>query len=159
MFDWVHGNETVALRSTDYTHDLGVLSSLDRFTAINSALEVDLSGQANTEVIGGRYVGAIGGALDFLRGAHRSLGGLPIIALPAATRGTSRIVTQLSGPATIGRADIGVVVTEYGHADLRGLSLPARREALPRHPTPRPSKRLAAGVGRRTGAATYQEIT
>jgi acetyl-CoA hydrolase len=130
VFNWVNGNKTVALRSTDYTHDLGVLSSLDRFTAINSALEVDLSGQVNAEVIGGRYVGAVGGAVDFLRGAHRSRGGLPITALPAETRGTSRIVTHLSGPVTIGRADVGIVVTEYGHADLRGLGLTARRDAL-----------------------------
>ena len=129
MFNWVNGNKTVALRSTDYTHDLGVLGSLDRFTAINSALEVDLSGQVNAEVVGGRYVGAVGGVVDFLRGAHRSRGGLPITALPAETRGTSRIVRHLSGPVTIGRADVGIVVTEYGHADLRGLGLTARRDA------------------------------
>jgi acyl-CoA hydrolase len=100
------------------------------FAAINTALEVDLSGQVNAEAIGGRYVGAVGGALDFARGAARSEGGLPIVALTATSRGRSSIVENLSGPVTIGRADAGVVVTEFGAADLRGLGAEARREAL-----------------------------
>jgi acyl-CoA hydrolase len=91
---------------------------------------VELTGQVGAEVIGGRYVGAVGGALDFTRGAARSDGGVPIVALPASSRGRSRIVERLSGPVTIGRADVGVVVTPFGAADLRGLGLPARREAL-----------------------------
>jgi acyl-CoA hydrolase len=67
LFDFVDGNAAIALRPTEYTHDPAVLASLSRFTAINSALEVDLSGQINTEVAAGRYVGAHGGAGDFLR--------------------------------------------------------------------------------------------
>jgi acyl-CoA hydrolase len=130
LIEWLDGNPRVALRDTGHTHDVAVLGSIPRFTAINAALEVDLTGQVNAEVIGGRYVGAIGGALDFTRGAHRSDGGLPIVALPASGRGRSRIVEQLSGPTTIGRADVGVVVTQFGAADLRGLGLQARREAL-----------------------------
>ena len=130
VFDWVHDNPAVALRDTDYTHDPGLLASLPLLVAINSGIEVDLTGQVNTEVAAGRYVGAVGGVLDFLRGAHRSDGGVPIVALPAATRGMTRIVTTLSGPVTIGRADVGVVVTEYGSADLRGLPLAERRERL-----------------------------
>jgi len=130
LIEWLDGNPRVALRDTAYTHDAAVLGSLPRFTAINTALEVDLSGQVNAEVIGGRYVGAIGGALDFCRGAARSDGGLPIVALPASGRGRSRIVDRLSGPVTIGRADVGVVVTQFGAADLRGLAPEARREAL-----------------------------
>jgi acyl-CoA hydrolase len=79
LFDFVDGNAAVSLRSTTYTHDPAVLASLNRFTAINSALEVDLTGQINTEVAAGRYVGAHGGAADFCvvpggpRAAHLSL--------------------------------------------------------------------------------------
>ena len=130
LIEWLDGNPRVALRDTGYTHDVAVLGSLPRFTAVNTALEVDLTGQVNSEVVGGRYVGAIGGALDFLRGAARADGGLPIVALPASGRGRSRIVERLSGPVTVGRADVGVVVTQFGAADLRGLGLAARREAL-----------------------------
>jgi acetyl-CoA hydrolase len=130
LAEWLDGNPRVALRGTAYIHDVAVLGSLPRFTAVNAALEVDLTGQVNAEVIGGRYVGAIGGALDFTRGAHRSEGGLPLVALPASGRGRSRIVERLTGPVTIGRADVGVVVTPFGAADLRGLGLEARREAL-----------------------------
>jgi len=127
---WLHENPRVALRETGYTHDVAVLGSIPRFTAVNAALEVDLTGQVGAEAVGGRYVGGIGGAVDFARGAARSDGGLPITALPASGRGRSRIVEQLSGPVTLGRADAGVVVTQFGAADLRGLGLLARREAL-----------------------------
>jgi acetyl-CoA hydrolase len=130
LIDWLDDNPRVALRDTTYTHDIAVLGSLPRFTAINAALEVDLTGQVNAEVVGGRYVGGVGGALDFCRGAARSEGGQPIVALPASSRGRSRIVERLSGPVTIGRADVGVVVTQHGSADLRGLGAEARREAL-----------------------------
>jgi acyl-CoA hydrolase len=130
LLEWLDGNPRVALREAAYTHDIAVLGSLPRFTAINTALEVDLTGQINAEAIGGRYVGAIGGALDFARGAARSEGGLPIVALSASARGRSRIVQRLSGPVTIGAADAGIVVTEFGAADLRGLGPAARREAL-----------------------------
>lgn len=134
LCDFVHRNAAVQFRSVEYTHAPHVLAGIDRFTAINSAIEVDLSGQINTEVARGAYVGAVGGALDFLRGAHLSRGGLPIVALPA-TAGTglhkvSRIVVSLSGPATIPRSDAGLIVTEYGVADLRGLPLLERAKRL-----------------------------
>lgn len=134
LLDFAHLNPTIEVRPIAETHALSKLAALPRFTAINSALEVDLSGQANTEIVGGRYVGAIGGALDFLRGARASHEGLPILALPstAEVRGqlSSRIVAHLSGPATIGRADASIVVTEYGVADLRGLSLAERLQDM-----------------------------
>lgn len=134
LFDFAHLNPAIALKPIAATHALSVLARQPRFTAINSAIEVDLSGQANTEMAGGRYVGAMGGAVDFLRGARASHGGVPIIALPATTivKGElrSRIVADLSGPATIGRADAGVIVTEYGIADLRGASLTERVEKM-----------------------------
>ena len=153
LFDWLDDNRSVALRDTGYTHAAEVLGSLPRFTAINAALEVDLTGQANTEVAGGRYIGAVGGILDFLRGAARSVGGLPILALPAASRGRSRIVPALSGPATVGRADAAVVVTEFGAVDLRGLSLPARREALISIADPAFRAELAASAAADLGGA------
>lgn len=130
VFDVVDDHPAFSLRPIAYTHDPDVLASLHQLTTINSAIEVDLSGQVNCEVAGGRYVGAVGGALDFLRGANRSPGGLPIVALPSTASGRSRIVEALSGPATIPRGDAPIVVTEHGVADLRGLSLAERRESL-----------------------------
>jgi acetyl-CoA hydrolase len=128
--DFAHRNPGVQFRSVDYTHAGEVLARIDRFVAINSAVEVDLTGQVNAEVAGGIYVGAVGGALDFFRGAHRSKGGLPIIAMPSKAghgeRSPSRIVAHLSGPVSTPRSDAGVIVTEYGVADLRGLSLSER---------------------------------
>lgn len=126
---------TITVRDTRYTHNLAVLAAQHRLVAINSATEVDLTGQANTETAAGRYVGAVAGAVDFARGAALSPGGIPVLALPSTAVGptgerVSRIVARLSGPATLGRADAGVIVTEYGVADLRGLPLPQRRERM-----------------------------
>lgn len=130
IHNFAHDNPAIQLRSTTYTHDPDVLASLDRFVAINSAVEVDLTGQVNSEIAAGSYVGAVGGALDFLRGAQRSRGGLPIIALPSTAGANSRIVARLNGPATIPRSDAGLIITEYGVADLRGKSLRQRVECL-----------------------------
>lgn len=144
---WAHHNAELRMRGTDYTHNPDVLASIDRLVAINSAIEVDLTGQVNAEVAAGVYVGAVGGAMDFLRGAARSRGGLPIVALPstAGKASVSRIVATLSGPVSTPRADAGLIVTEHGVADLRGQPLAARvrrildiaapehREALERH--------------------------
>lgn len=130
LADFAHLNPAVSLRPVSYTHALERLGQLPRFTAINSAIEVDLTGQINTEVAGNRYVGAVGGAADFTRGAHASAGGMPITALPSVShsggRSIGRIVARLSGPASISRSDAGVIVTEHGVADLRGLSLTER---------------------------------
>jgi acetyl-CoA hydrolase len=128
-------DKSIQLRDTRYTHDQAVLAAQHALVAVNSAIEVDLTGQANVEVAAGRYVGGTGGAADFLRGAARSAGGVPVIALPSTTgpsaAGTaSRIVARLSGPAGLSRADAGVIVTEYGVADLRGLRLARRRERM-----------------------------
>lgn len=135
---WAHHNPTLMLRGTDYTHDHNVLASIDRLAAINSAIEIDLTGQINAEVANGVYVGAVGGAIDFLRGAQQSHGGLPIVALPATVGSRSRIVPVLSGPVSTPRADAGFIVTEFGVADLRGqpLSIRVRRMidiAAPNH--------------------------
>jgi acyl-CoA hydrolase len=125
----------ISLRDTRYTHDPAVLAAQYQLVAINSAIEVDLTGQVNAEMAGGRWVGGVGGAVDFARGAARSPGGVPVIALPStavspAGGAMSRIVSTLSGPVTLGRADAGVIVTEYGRADLRGLTLGQRRERM-----------------------------
>lgn len=130
LFDFAARNPCVQLRPTSYTHDPVVLASLDRFVAVNSALEVDLTGQVNAEWVAGRYRGAVGGAVDFLRGASRSRDGLPIVALPSTAGHHSRITPTLSGPVTIARSDVGVVVTEFGAVDLRGLTLAERRQHL-----------------------------
>ncbi len=140
LFDFAHRNPAVELRAVSSTHAAEVLARIDRFVAINAAIEVDLTGQVNAETARGVYVGAVGGAGDFLRGAARSRGGLPIVALQS-TAGTgagavSRIVRRLSGPVSTPRSDAGIVVTEHGVADLRGLTLAerARRLAAIAHP-------------------------
>lgn len=134
LMRYVDRNPGFALRSTAYTHAFGVLSAQSKLTAINAAIEVDLTGQINAEVAGGRYVGAVGGAADFLRGARASRGGLPIVALPATVTGRdglrSRIVARLNGPASTARADAGIIVTEHGIADLRGLGLAERKRRM-----------------------------
>lgn len=131
LFDFAHGNPKLRLRSSDYTHDPRVLGGIERFVAINSALEVDLTGQVNAEVAGGSYVGAVGGALDFIRAANASPGGVSLIVL-ASSVGTkvSRIVAQLSGPVATPRSEAGVIVTERGAADLRGCTLAERAHRM-----------------------------
>lgn len=132
VYNFAHRNAGLRLCPSSYTHDPAVLSSHDRFVALNSAVEVDLTGQVNAEVAGGRYIGSVGGAAEFLRGAHGARGGLPIIALPAtvARTGASRIVARLGGPVSTSRSEAGIFVTEYGVADLRGRTLAERRRLM-----------------------------
>jgi acetyl-CoA hydrolase len=131
---FLHRNPNFSFRATSETHNAASLAAHNRFVAINAALEVDLTGQINAEAIGGRYIGAVGGAGDFLRGAARSKGGLPIIVLPSTTGDgatqATRIVARLKGPVSTTRSDAGIVVTENGIADLRDLTLRARRERM-----------------------------
>ncbi|MCP3721937.1 acetyl-CoA hydrolase [Paraburkholderia sp. CNPSo 3272] len=144
VYAHAHCNAQIQFRATAYTHDIDVLGSLDRFVAINSALEVDLTGQVNAEAAGGRYVGAVGGALDFMRGAARSHGGVAIVALASSTRHGSRIVARLSGPVSTPRSDVAVIVTEHGVADLRGLTLAQRTERMLAIAPPQWREQLAA---------------
>ncbi|WP_213958813.1 MULTISPECIES: acetyl-CoA hydrolase/transferase family protein [unclassified Variovorax] len=130
LYRFANRNPALQLRGSDYTHGGEVLRRVERFVAINSAIEVDLTGQVNAEVAMGDYVGAVGGAPDFIRAAQCSRGGLSIIALPATAMSRSRIVSTLSGPVTTPRCDAGIFVTEYGVADLRGLGLAARRRRM-----------------------------
>lgn len=142
-----HRNPALELRGTEYTHNPHVLRRIERFTAINSAVEVDLTGQVNAEVVGGTYVGAVGGVGDFLRAAQASRGGVPIVALPSTAGAHSRIVTTLSGPVTVPRSDACVIVTEYGIADLRGLSLAQRVPKMIAIAHPDHRERLAREAG------------
>jgi acetyl-CoA hydrolase len=112
-----------------------VLAALPSFVSMNSAVEIDLTGQIGAERAGSVHVGAVGGQVDFLRGAARSPGGLPIVAMTSVAEGRtgrrSRIVPALeSGVVTTARSDAGLVVTEHGVADLRGRTLRQRAEAL-----------------------------
>ncbi len=133
LYDFGRANIGLALKPYAYTHALHNLARLENFTALNSAIEVDLTGQVNAESINGRYVGASGGLVDFVRGALVAPKGRSIIALPSTTKdGTvSRIVSQIkNGPVTCLRSDADIVVTEWGAAELRGKSLTARIQAM-----------------------------
>jgi acyl-CoA hydrolase len=125
LFDFARENPKLRLRSIEYTHNARVLGGIERFVAINSAIEVDTTGQVNAEVAKGSYLGAVGGALDFARAANQSPGGVSLMLLPAA-----RIVEQLQGPVATPRSEAGVIVTERGAADLRGCTLRERIERL-----------------------------
>ena len=131
LYRFAERNKALLLRPAWHTHAGDVLR-IPKLVSINTALEVDLSGQVNAEAAGETVLGAAGGQPDLVRAGHRSPGGHAIIALPSTARGgqTSRICKQLNGPVTTPRSDVDVVVTEYGAADLRGLSLNERARAL-----------------------------
>jgi acyl-CoA hydrolase len=149
LLDFAHRNDAIMLAETQVTHDPETLGRQHRLCAINSAIEVDLTGQVNAEVSAGRYIGAVGGQVDFVRAAARCEGGRSIIALPStASNGSiSRVVARLNGPVTTPRADVEYVVTEWGVACLRGLCLRERARAMAgiAHPDHR-EKLLRAGA-------------
>jgi acyl-CoA hydrolase len=132
LYDWAHQNKAMRMCSTAYTHDAAVLARLDRLVTINSALEVDLSGQVNAEQSGTAYMGGTGGQVDFVRAGARSAGGHSIIALSATAKGgsLSKIVPTLSGPVTTARTEVDVIVTDFGAAELKGQSLAERCKRL-----------------------------
>lgn len=127
--DFAASSDLIDMHSADYTHNMAVMASLSQFYTINSGIEIDLSGQVNAEVAGGRYLGAVGGYVDYVRGGPASKGGRSIIAFPSATPDGkhSRIVASLGNrPVTAPRSDVDVIVTEHGAAHLRGCSLRER---------------------------------
>jgi acyl-CoA hydrolase/GNAT superfamily N-acetyltransferase len=134
LYDWMDDNPAVEMRPSDFTNDPFVIAQNDAMIAINSALQVDLTGQVAADSIRGRFFSGIGGQVDFIRGAARSRGGKPIIALPStAKEGTmSRIVATLDEGAGVvtSRGDVRYVVTEYGVADLWGKNIRQRAMAL-----------------------------
>jgi 4-hydroxybutyrate CoA-transferase len=133
-FEFLHDNALINMESSAFVHDPAVVAGLDRFLAINSALEIDLTGQVTAESVGGRQVAGIGGQFDFVLGASRSAGGASIIALPSTGRdgAVSRIAPRLATGAavTTPRFLADWVVTEQGAARLKGLSDRARATAL-----------------------------
>ena len=131
-YEWLADRTEFAVRGCDHTHAAAVLATLPRLVAVNSALSVDLFGQANLEMLGGRMVSGCGGAPDFARGAALSPGGVSIVALPstAGPKGATRIVPRIDGICSLPRTDIDVVVTEHGVADLRGRTAMERAERL-----------------------------
>ncbi len=133
-FDFLASSDAVNMESAAFTHDPHLVAAIDRFVAINSALEIDLGGQVTAESLGTRQVAGIGGQFDFVLGASRSAGGAAIIALPSTGRdgAVSRIVPRMAEGAavTTPRYLADWVVTEHGAARLRGLSDSARATAL-----------------------------
>jgi acyl-CoA hydrolase len=132
LYEFAHRNPRIRMCATSYTHDAAVLAQLDRLVSINSAMEVDLTGQVNAEQSGPAYLGGTGGQVDFVRAGARSPGGHAIIVLPATAKGgtISRITVNLSGPVTTARSDVDVIVTEFGAAELKGRTLAERTRRL-----------------------------
>jgi acyl-CoA hydrolase len=134
VFDFVRDNPAVEFHPCDRTNDTGVLRKLERLVAINSAIEIDLTGQVCADSIGHRIFSGIGGQVDFIRGAALSRGGKPIIAMPstAANGKVSRIVPILKPGAGVvtTRGHVHWVATEYGAVNLHGRTLRERADAL-----------------------------
>jgi acyl-CoA hydrolase len=133
LYEFVDGNPQVWLKEASYTNDTAIIRRNPKVTAINSAIEVDITGQVCADTIGKKQYSGVGGQMDFIRGASLSEGGKAIIALPSITsRGESKIVPQLKAGAgvTTTRAHVHYVVTEYGVVDLFGKNLKQRATAL-----------------------------
>ena len=134
LYDFAHNNPVFEIHPTDYTNDPFVIAGNEHIVAVNSAIEVDLTGQVCSDSIGYRIYSGFGGQVDFIRGAARAEGGVPIIALPSTAKGgeLSRIVPSLKEGAGVvtSRADVRYVVTEHGVAQLWGKSLRERAKAL-----------------------------
>ncbi|HZZ52189.1 MAG TPA: acetyl-CoA hydrolase/transferase C-terminal domain-containing protein [Pseudonocardia sp.] len=132
LYTWLDGSQIVEFMPMDEQIAPTVTAEFSPFVSINSAVEVDLCGQLNSEMAGGRYVGAVGGQVDYFRAANRSPGGLAVVALASTSpKGTSRIVPELSGGlVTSLKSDVDVVVTEWGIADIAACTLSERRERL-----------------------------
>jgi len=134
LYEYLDNNPVFEFHPTKYTNDPFVISQNERMVAINSAIEVDITGQVCADSIGTRIYSGFGGQVDFMRGAARSKGGKPIIALPSTAQSdeVSRIVPTLKVGAGVvtTRADVHYVVTEYGVAYLHGKNLRERAQAL-----------------------------
>ncbi len=133
LYDFIDNNPMVEFHPSDYTNNPFIIAQNERMAAINSALEVDLTGQVASDSLGFRLYSGIGGQADFIRGAALSKGGRPIIALPSVTdEGVSRIAPHITtgGGVTISRGDVHYVITEYGVAYLHGKTLRERALAL-----------------------------
>ncbi len=133
VYDFVHLNPSIAMKETSFTNDTSIIRKNPKVTAINSAIEIDLTGQVCADTIGTFQYSGVGGQVDFMRGAALSEGGKPIIALSSVTgRGESKIVNTLKMGAgvTTTRAHVRYIVTEHGIADLFGKTLKQRARLL-----------------------------
>jgi len=132
FYDWLNDNGAVLSAPVDEVNDPFVIAQNDKVVSVNATLQVDLSGECNSEAMGGRPYSGSGGQLDFVRGASASKGGISIIACRStAKNGTvSRIVPVLGGPVTTPRNDVHWIVTEFGAVNLRGKTLQERAEAM-----------------------------
>lgn len=133
LYDFVDDNPQVAMLDVAYVNDTAIIRKNPKVTAINSAIEVDITGQVGADSIGTYHYSGVGGQMDFIRGASLSEGGKPIIAMPSTTgRGESKIVPYLKQGAGVvtTRAHVHYVVTEYGIANLYGKNLNQRAKAL-----------------------------
>ncbi len=134
LLDWVGSAPELRFQAVNYTHDIGVIRQLDQFVSINSAMQVDLFGQVNSDMLNGRQLSGTGGAVDMMRAAKLSKAGRSIIALKATAKGgtISRIVATLTSDtaATILRTDVDYVVTEFGARRIGQLPVRQRANAL-----------------------------
>jgi acetyl-CoA hydrolase len=132
LYDWCHNNPLIEFHRTEYVNDPFVIAQNERMVAINSALEIDLTGQVCADSIGPKLYSGVGGQLDFIYGASRSKGGVPIVALPSKAKNFSRIVPMLKQGAGVvtTRNHVRFVVTEYGIADLYGKTIRQRARGL-----------------------------
>ncbi|HEX7077410.1 MAG TPA: acetyl-CoA hydrolase/transferase C-terminal domain-containing protein [Candidatus Eisenbacteria bacterium] len=153
LFDFIHNNPIVEFHPTSYVNDPFVIGQNARMTAVNSAIEVDLTGQVCSDSIGGSVYSGFGGQVDFVRGASRAKDGKAIIALRSTAKdgAVSRISAFLEEGAGVvtSRADVHHVVTEFGVADLHGMSLRERAKALIAIAHPRFRDELEAGAKKR----------
>lgn len=133
LYEYVDDNPFIEMRSSDYVNDVSIIKQNPKMVAINSAIEVDVTGQVCADSIGAKMYSGVGGQMDYIRGASLSEGGKAIIALPSVTKkGISRIVPSLKPAAGVvtTRAHIQYVVTEYGIANLYGKTIKQRIKAL-----------------------------
>ena len=131
LMTWLAGRHDVVFRGANHTHEVSAIRQLDGFVSVNSAVEVDVFGQVNAEMAGGRQISGTGGSVDFMRAAKASKGGRSIVAMNATARGgtVSRIVPKVEMVTAL-RTDVDTVVTEYGVAQVKDLPNQARAEAL-----------------------------
>ncbi|MEK7347597.1 MAG: acetyl-CoA hydrolase/transferase C-terminal domain-containing protein [Candidatus Eisenbacteria bacterium] len=153
LFDFIHNNPIVEFHPSDYVNDPFVIAMNDKMVAVNSAIQVDLTGQICSDSIGDTVYSGFGGQVDFVRGASRAKGGKAVIALlsTAKSEGISRIVPYLDEGAGVvtSRADVHFVATEYGVADLHGRSMRERARALIGIAHPKFREELEAGARKR----------
>jgi 4-hydroxybutyrate CoA-transferase len=158
LYDFVHDNPMVEMRPVDFTNDTHVIRSFDRMVAINSAIEVDLTGQVVADSIGHRLYSGVGGQMDFVRGAALASEGRAIIALPSTAAGgtVSRITATIAEGAGIvtTRAHVRTIVTEWGIAELFGKTTRERAEALISIAHPDFRDQLAAAADSRASATS-----